>query len=84
MSNGGIQCWGSNYDGELGNGTIVESHVPVDVASASIFTAISAGDEHTCALVEGGGVRCWGANSYGQLGDGTTTKRVVPVDVVWP
>lgn len=44
-------------------------------------TAVAAGGEFGCALLDDGRVRCWGANDRGQLGDGTTTFRTVPVDV---
>jgi alpha-tubulin suppressor-like RCC1 family protein len=36
--------------------------------------SISAGDNHTCAIIGGGTVRCWGDNTYGQLGIGNTNN----------
>ena len=44
-------------------------------------TQISAGTDHTCALIADASVRCWGDNQYGQLGDGTTTNSPVPLTV---
>jgi hypothetical protein len=79
---GGVQCWGSNSSGELGNGSIATAYTPVDVNGLSIsVTAVAAGYEYTCALTNAGGVKCWGSNRYGQLGNGEAWKET-PQDVI--
>jgi alpha-tubulin suppressor-like RCC1 family protein len=78
---GGVQCWGNNSFGQLGDGTNNASNIPVKVAGISGGTTIVAGGNHTCVL-SGGTVWCWGQNSKGQLGDGTTTDRNIPVKVL--
>lgn len=49
---------------------------PVDLGSGVRVRAVSAGDEHTCALDTGGQLRCWGAAVHGQTGVGFATASV--------
>ena len=74
VSTGQIHCWGSNDQGQLGNGTTVDSTIPVVVRNISTATAVAAGGFSTCAILASGGVRCWGSNLDGQLGNGSTAN----------
>lgn len=79
---GAVMCWGFNMYGNLGNGTQDAQNVPTQVSGLTAgVKAVSAGDNHTCAITDAGGVKCWGWNMFGQLGDGTTQNRNTPVDV---
>jgi len=82
-STGAVVCWGSNENGELGDGTeLGRRPVPTPVATlGSGVSAIAAGGFHTCALKSTGSVVCWGRNLFGELGDGSTVLRRVPAPV---
>jgi alpha-tubulin suppressor-like RCC1 family protein len=78
-------CFGGNVDGALGSGDEQTHTSPAPVATTVSFDAMTAGDNHTCALEHGSGaVYCWGYNASGQLGLGDTTTRTVPTRVSVP
>jgi alpha-tubulin suppressor-like RCC1 family protein len=78
LDDSSVRCWGNGLDGELGLGNTnsvgdvqTPAAVPsVDLGAGATVRAISAGRQHTCALLDDGTVRCWGRNQLGQLGYG--------------
>lgn len=75
VKDGGVWCWGYNYNGETDDpGTV--SNVPVAIQGLSSgVTAVSVGTNHSCALKDGG-AWCWGRGEQGQLGDGSRGNTV--------
>lgn len=72
VDTGALKCWGSNSSGQLGIVDDQESFkVPVDAdALGAMVASVTAGGDHSCALLESGAVKCWGSNSSGQVGSG--------------
>ena len=83
IQDGVAKCWGTGDNGRLGNGNGGHRTIPVSVPgfSGSRVTGIAAGNEHSCAIVNGA-ARCWGSGSAGQLGDGEETSSSSPVQVL--
>lgn len=79
-STGSVWCWGSNIRGQLGDGTVAPSAVPVQVRNLTGATSVSAGYSHSCAVLTGGFLRCWGYNDKGQLGDGTIKDPIADIN----
>lgn len=82
LASGRIKCWGSNVEGQLGNGNNINSTAPVEVLGIANARVLSAGTSHTCAALQTGTVKCWGYGGYGQLGNGATANRNTQVDVL--
>ena len=75
LSDGTIKCWGYNSLGQVGAGTNATSDIesnPVTVTGISNAISVSAGNDHTCAVLSDGSVRCWGTAF--SLGDGISTN----------
>ncbi len=85
LSSGQVKCWGRNVEGQLGQGdTTTRGNLPgtmgdnlaaIKLGKNRTAIAISAGFDHTCALLDNHKVKCWGKNTEGQLGLGDTTNR---------
>lgn len=68
---GEAYCWGDNREAALGNGAYGDVRLVTAVNTTLRFSAISVGNEFTCALAQpDGAAYCWGTNVYGQLGTG--------------
>jgi alpha-tubulin suppressor-like RCC1 family protein len=89
-----IYCWGRNADGKLGDGSTTTRTAPARVAAgsgilqASAAIAVTAGTDHTCALVPQtvgprsgyNEVLCWGRSASlgrGNSPTGTTEPNVL-------
>jgi alpha-tubulin suppressor-like RCC1 family protein len=97
LAGGMVRCWGFGDDGQLGYANkryVGDDETPAsagNVEVGGIVVQITAGGNHTCALLAAGTVRCWGypfggALGYGNLepiGDDETPASVgdVPLDV---
>ncbi len=79
IADGTVKCWGSNGQGQTGNGNRLDQTTPFLVPGLTDVVSIKAGSLHTCALLVTGTSRCWGFNSGGRFGDGTTQSSFTPV-----
>ncbi|MFN8123169.1 MAG: hypothetical protein U0237_12155 [Thermoleophilia bacterium] len=77
IETGDVKCWGRNDHGQLGRGNtlnIGDDETPATIGTVNLgghhAVAVSAGQSHVCAVVEGGSVYCWGAGGNGRLGYG--------------
>jgi uncharacterized repeat protein (TIGR01451 family) len=80
-----VKCWGSGANGRLGDGDTdtrgdgpgeMGTNLPtVDLGPGRTATAVTAGEGHTCALLDDGAVKCWGNGVFGALGYGDDNDR---------
>ena len=82
LVDGTLECWGSNLQGQLGNGTTDSTAHPNQVdtptQAVEIVQISSYLSTHACAISASGKIYCWGDNQSGQLGDLTRVQRTRP------
>jgi len=80
-NDGRVYAWGTNWYGQLGDGTTDDHYSPILLPSLTDVIAVSAGAMHSLALKNDGTLWAWGRNAGGTLGDGTTVERHEPVRI---
>ncbi len=65
-----LKCWGWNGIGRLGDGSVMNQPLPVDISLPAAVSALTVAALHSCVALTDGTMRCWGLNESGQLGNG--------------
>ena len=82
-TDGSLWAWGRNNNGQLGDGTTSDSHVPSKVLEG--VSKVATGTYHSLAVKTDGSLWAWGYNSDGQVGNGTSgsgTNLSTPVRIM--
>lgn len=78
---GQVMCWGRNTHGQLGSGSLGGASTrPTLVTGLQNVQSLTAGSNHTCAILESGQALCWGDNRSRQLGPSRQSAAASPVD----
>lgn len=84
VKSGQVWCVGREQFGALGDSTIhsaYQSNTPRRAGTLAGVTAVSAGQQHTCAI-SNGSVWCWGYNVDGQVGVPSGEMFDTPMEVL--
>ena len=77
---GSLYMWGYNRNGQLGDGTTIDSYMPQKIMENVVM--VSLGSSHSAAITKDGSLYMWGYNGWGELGDGTTSEKHVPKKIM--
>jgi alpha-tubulin suppressor-like RCC1 family protein len=85
FDDGQLFCWGSDSEGQQGNGGATgPMATPVLVGTAGETRDFATGRAHVCTIDTDFVLRCWGSNAHGQIGVGELEDEYfdipVPVD----
>ncbi len=77
-------CWGSNSNGQLGDGSVTHRAAPVMVGGGHKWRTLGASFFHTCGVTTAGAAYCWGGDGSQQLGNGNPLGDVSTPTMVLP
>ncbi|MBN2503956.1 MAG: InlB B-repeat-containing protein [Bacilli bacterium] len=86
-SNNRLFTWGYNSHGQLGNSTLFNSNLPIDITdnfslvSGETITNVYAVDNRSFAITSDHNIFAWGNNERGELGDNSLYSRQLPVNI---
>lgn len=86
-SYGRLFTWGDNRSGQLGDGTLINTNIPIDITDSFNLSVgeniveVDLGGYHSVARTSNGRVFAWGQNDHGQLGVGSVVDSSVPVEL---
>ncbi len=83
LFNGSLWAWGSNFEGQLGDGTTRPQASPERIypPAGVTYKTLATGAITSYAISTTGEVYAWGASPVGQVGDGTALTTLTPVRV---
>ena len=91
-STNAVQCWGTNSNGQLGAGDLIDKPNPTTIANTAVFGTsvpidIACQSLGSCALMgatgsKAGRVFCWGYNTTGQSGNSASAAITQPTTEV--
>ena len=76
-----LWAWGSNNNGQLGQGNTTNVSSPVQVGSLTTWVKMAAGQYHVMGVDSAGRLWTWGQALVGKTGHGNTTDVSSPVQV---
>lgn len=81
MEDGTVWTWGSNMYGELGDGTTIDSYVPIKVEGLTDVKYVTTASDSTLAIKKDGTVWGWGKNNHSQLGKDQPSEVLTPTKI---
>lgn len=89
---GQTYCWGSGYNGQIGDDSLDSSTIPIKVHQSDgvkfnklYVSPVDTGIDSTfCGLTTNGIAYCWGYGMFGQIGNGKSINAYEPAAVIDP